>query len=270
MSRRRRSALPILLVILVVVAAGVVLAIRLFGDEPAAAPAAGETSARPPDSTPPATSTSATATTSAAPRDDAEPALWPFRTLDEARRWQVEQAPAGHSPWHGDAEATALSFTTGYLGFTGLDTVVHSDIDDTEAVVEVGYRTDGGRPAPAAALRLVRFGDGTDAPWEVIGTVDDTMAITEPAPGVAITSPVRVGGLISGVDENIRVQVRDPAAQRPIGESCCLPAGGENSPWSVSVSYRGASGATLTIVAATGGHVADVERFAVTGARPVT
>lgn len=94
--------------------------------------------------------------------------------------------------------------------------------------------------------------------------------MTEPTPAVEVTSPVRVGGMVSGVDENIRVQVRDPAMPRPIGESCCRPAGGENSPWSVPVRYRGASGAMLTIVAATGGHVADVERFAVTGARPAS
>jgi hypothetical protein len=261
--------LPIVLVILVVLAAGVVLAIRLFGTDPDARPAADDRSApsRPPSPTTTAPPSSST-TSATPPAGNADPALWPFRTLDEARRWQVEQAPAGHSPWHGDAEATALSFTTGYLGFTELDTVLDSQIDDTEAVVEVGYEGESGRLTPAAALRLVRFGDGPDAPWEVVGTVDDTMSVTEPAPDVEVTSPVRVGGLISGVDENIRVQVRDPAVQKPIGESCCLAAGGENSPWSASVNYRGASGALLTIVASTGGHVADVERFAVTGARP--
>jgi hypothetical protein len=268
MSRRRRSALPILLVILVVLAGGVVLAIRLFGTDPDARPAADDRSA--PSRPPSTTSAAPPSSTSAPAAEAADPALWPFRTVDEARRWQVEQAPAGHSPWHGDAEATALSFTTGYLGFTELDTVVGSEIDGTEAVVEVGYEGESGKPAPAASLRLVRFGDGPDAPWEVVGTVDDTMSVTEPAPDVEITSPVRVTGLISGVDENIRVQVRDPAAQKPIGESCCLAAGGENSPWSATVNYRGASGGLLTIVASTGGHVADVERFAVTGARPTT
>jgi hypothetical protein len=253
MRRRRGSALPTLLVILAVAAAGAVLAVRLLGREPATRQVARE---GPP--------------TPAAPVGEPEPALWPFRTLDEARAWQVEQAPAGHSPWHGDAEVTALAFTTGYRGFTSLDTVVSSDIDPAEAVVEVGYRTEGAKTAPAAALRLVRFGDGPDAPWEVVGTVDDTMSVTEPAAGVEIGSPVRVSGLISGVDENIRVQVRDPDVQQPLGEACCQPAGGENSPWSMSVDFRDASGAVLTIVASTGGHVADVERFAVIGVRPAT
>jgi hypothetical protein len=250
--RSRGFALPILLAVVAVVAVGTVLVIRLSGDEPAPR---------------------STAKERAAPRTSAgraEPALWPFRTRAEARRWQVEQAPDGHSPWHADAEATALAFTTGYLGFTAIDTVVLSQIEDTEAVVEVGYLGESGRPTPAAALRLIRFGTGPDAPWEVVGTLDDTMSVTEPTPGVEITSPVRVGGRVSGVDESIRVQVHDPAAPKPIGQTCCRPAGGENTPWSASVDFRGASGATLTIVATTGGHAADVERFAVAGARPAT
>lgn len=146
-------------------------------------------------------------------------------TSATAPAWQVEQAPAGHSPWHGDAEATALAFTTGYLGFTSVDTVFGGDIDAAKAVVEVGYRTEGGK----AALRLVRFGDGPDAPWEAVGTVG-TMSVTEPAAGVEIGSPVRVSGLTSGVDDNVRVQVRDPDVRRPLGDTCCQPAGGENSP----------------------------------------
>jgi hypothetical protein len=251
MSSRRRSALPILVILLALVAAGAVLAIRLSGDEPAARPAAKERVEHP-----------------VSRAGETEPALWPFRTREQARRWQVEQAPDGHSPWHADAEATALAFTTGYLGFTELDTVVFSEIGGTEAVVEVGYLGENGKPTPAGALRLVRFGGGPDAPWEVVGTLDDAMSVTEPAPGAEITSPVRVGGRISGVDESIRVQVHDPAAPRPIGQTCCEPAGGENTPWSASVDFRGASGAALTIVASTGGHVADVERFAITGARP--
>lgn len=261
-SRRRGSAFPILLVVLAVLVALVVLAVRVFGKEPDSRATAEDRAATP------TTAPKATTSSPAVRAGETEPALWPFRTPEEARRWQVEQAPDGHSPWHHDAEATALAFTTGYLGFTGIDTVVRSDIEVGEAIVEVGYRAESGKIARAAALRLIRFGVGPDAPWEVVGTVDDTMSITEPAPGVEITSPVRVGGLISGVDESIRVQVRDPSAQQPIGESCCQPAGGENSPWSVPVSYDGASGATLTIVASTGGHVADVERFVVTGARP--
>ena len=38
-------------------------------------------------------------------------------------------------------------------------------------------------------------------------------------------------------------------------------------PWSASVTFLATPGQVITIAAATGGHVAAVERFAVTGAR---
>jgi hypothetical protein len=191
--------------------------------------------------------------------------LWPFSTLAEAQQWQAQGE--GHSPWHLDAEATAVFFTTGYLGFTGIDQVIDSKIGPTEAIVTVGYRGDLPEPAPAAELRLVRFGDGPKAPWQVVGTVPGTLSITSPASNTPVTSPIKVGGRITGVDESIHVQIRDPDRPAPVGDSCCLAAGGENTPWTTTVSIKGASNATLTIVAATGGHVADVERFAVTGVR---
>jgi hypothetical protein len=66
------------------------------------------------------------------------------------------------------------------------------------------------------------------------------------------------------VDESIRVQMRQPSSEQPIG----LPAGGENTPWSTTVTYQGATAPALTVVVFTGGHYTDVERFAITGIRP--
>jgi hypothetical protein len=217
-------------------------------------------------------------TTPAAERDSARSAamdghewLWPFADEAEALEWQRGYREGGHSPWHVDAEATALSFTTGYLGFTGIDQVVDSSIDGDTAEVTVGYVGDGDSASPAATLLLVRLGSGDDAPWEVVGSAEsDSMALTEPAPGTAASSPMRVAGLITGVDESIHVQVRDPAQPAPVGDECCLPAGGEDTPWSTTVTFGGTPTSTLTVVASTGGHVADVERFAVTGVRPAT
>ncbi len=56
-------------------------------------------------------------------------------------------------------------------------------------------------------------------------------------------------------------------AQLPVGAYCCRAAGGTRSPWSASVTFLATPGQVITIAAATGGHVATVERFAVTGAR---
>jgi hypothetical protein len=114
----------------------------------------------------------------------------------------------------------------------------------------------------------VRYGTGPDAPWEVVGTDDTTFSLTTPAYGSLVRSPMVTGGRISGVDESIRVQVRQPSSAAPLGTSpCCTPAGGNDQPWNVKVSFSGASDPVLTVVASTGGHVADVERFTITAVR---
>lgn len=191
--------------------------------------------------------------------------LWPFRTVDEAEAWQVAGEPGGHQPWHLDAQQTALAFTTGFLGFTEIDRVVQADIGATEAHVTVGYDTTEPKLATSAVIHLVRIGDGNDAPWEVVGTADDILTLETPAYGATVRSPVTVGGHITGVDENLFVEVRQPSSPTPLGASGGLPAGGMGSPWQTTVSFARANDPALTIVVSTGGHYQGVERFAITG-----
>ncbi|HEY0637337.1 MAG TPA: hypothetical protein VGD67_06800 [Pseudonocardiaceae bacterium] len=194
-------------------------------------------------------------------------ALWPFPDAAAVAAWQAQHRAGGAQPWHLDPERTALGFTTGYLGFTELDTVVSATVEGDEAWVAVGRTVQGGPPAVAAEVHLVRHGTGEDAPWEVVGTRDSTLTLTTPAYGSTAVSPLTVGGEVTGVDESLRVQVRQLGRDEPLGESCCLPAGGERTPWSVTVPFEGATGPALTVVVSTGGHAAEVERFAVTGLR---
>lgn len=195
--------------------------------------------------------------------------LWPFSDDEQVRDWQASYREGGHQPWHLDPERTALAFTQGYLGFTGIDRTVSRTVTGVHARVAVGMRGEGGaRPAIAAVVHLARFGTGKDAPWEVVGTDDSTFSLTSPRYGGLVSSPVRAGGRITGVDESIRVQVRRIGDGAPLGERCCVSAGGDGSPWSAApVTFHAEPGQTLTIVASTGGHVAEVERFAVTGVR---
>jgi hypothetical protein len=108
-------------------------------------------------------------------------------------------------------------------------------------------------------------GTGNDRPWEVVGTDDTDLTLTTPAYGSHVTSPVKVGGRITGVDESVRIQIRRASKGTPVGTSCCVSAGGERTPWSAQVTFTGTSGQVLTVAASTGGHLAEVERFAVTG-----
>lgn len=196
--------------------------------------------------------------------------LWPFSGMSEVKAWQAGHRSGGHAPWHLSADQTALSFAHGYLGFREIDQIVGRTVKGADAHIAVGYRNEEtSGPAPAATVHLLRVGTDPDSPWEVVGTDDTDLSITTPAYGARAASPLNVGGKISGIDESIRLKVLRPAAAGPLGQFCCEPAGGRDAPWSAQVPYRGAAGGqVLTVAASTGGHVAEVERFAVTAVRP--
>jgi hypothetical protein len=102
----------------------------------------------------------------------------------------------------------------------------------------------------------------------VVGTDDSPgFTITSPAYGATVRSPIVAGGQITGVDESITAQVQTLSSPTPVGRTCCHPAGGTDSPWTVTVPFSAAPGQVLIVSAATGGHVAAVERFVVTGVR---
>jgi hypothetical protein len=193
--------------------------------------------------------------------------LYPFAAITDAQAWQASHRSGGHQPWHLDAGATALSFTRGKLGFTELDTVTSLRVDADGAHVGVGYVNPNGIRHTAAVLHLVRFGTDADSPWEVVGSDDTTFSLETPDYGSVVTSPMTVGGHITGVDENIRVSVFQLSSSAALGTACCTPAGGENQPWSTAVSFSGAIDPVITIVASTGGHLMNVEVFAIQGVR---
>ena len=193
--------------------------------------------------------------------------LFPFGSLAGARAWQASYASGGHQPWHLNPGLTALAFTQGYLGFSHIGKVAGLRMSGVNAHVTVGFIRPDGHVSAAAVIHLVKYGSGTNVPWEVVGTDDTTLTLDIPAYGGTATSPVRIGGKITGVDENLRAEVRQLGSAAPVGSYCCQPAGGRASPWSLTVPFHAASGQVVTIVVHTGGQIAAVERFAVTGVR---
>jgi hypothetical protein len=193
--------------------------------------------------------------------------LWPFAGQADADAWQSAYRSGGRQPWHLDAGQTALSFTQGYLGYTHVDQVVHVSAAAQQSWVSVGFDNPNGQPVISAVLHLVRLGTGTNAPWEVVGTRDTTLTLTSPAYGAAVRSPVTTGGQITGVDESLRVQLRQLGRPDAVGRTDGVPAGGDRARWTVQTPFTAPAGGTLTIAVSTGGHIADVERFAITGVR---
>ena len=152
--------------------------------------------------------------------------LFPFTSLADAQAWEASYQSGGHQPWHRNADMTATAFAAS-LGYTGLDRVADQAINGDEARVGVGYALPNGKIATAAVVHLLRFGTGKYAPWEVVGTDDTTFSLDTPAYGSPASSPVTVGGAITGVDENIRVQVHGPGSSAPVGTYCCRRRGAQ-------------------------------------------
>jgi len=188
--------------------------------------------------------------------------LWPFGSAAEAGQWENVDGPAGHSPWHADAKATALFFVTGYLQFHDITEVTSVDIGASQADIGVGYDLPSGDKHTASVLHLVRFGDA-NAPWEVVRGTADGLSISSPSYGDEVTAPVPVSGQITGVDENITAWVFSLDGEADASDR--IPAGGENAAWDTIVPYSEEEHGVLSIVASTGGHLTAHERFAVVG-----
>jgi acyl dehydratase len=251
--------------IMTAAAAGLVLSGCSSGQNPSSTP--GASASHPAATHSPVPSASQPPGSAGVPGTFGYQPLYPFASRAAARAWQAAYAAGGHQPWHLDARLTALSFTQGYLGFRGIDQVPAQLISGTDARVTVGFRLPNGHVSAAAIIHLVRYGSGANTPWEVVGTDDTTLTLDLPSYGSTVTSPVRIGGKITGVDENLRAEVHWLGAAVPVGSYCCRPAGGQASPWSLTVPFHASPGQVLTIVVHTGGHSAAVERFAVTGVR---
>lgn len=269
---RRRSTISVLVAAVAVLALAVVTAVLVLrdpSDDTGGGLEAPATSVAPTKTVTATSAPTPSSPTSTGPvrRSFGYQPLWPFTSESAAAVWQRAYRAEGKQPWHLDAGQTALSFTTGFLGFDEVDTVVTTSVRGDDATVAVGYRTDSDGPSIAAVVHLARLGQGDDAPWEVVGTRDTTFTLDQPRYGAAVGSPLKVGGRITGVDESVRVDVRQASSQAPLGTFCCVPAGGTRHPWAAQVSFQGATDQVLVVVASAGGHYQEVERFAVTGVR---
>ena len=193
--------------------------------------------------------------------------LWPFQTADQASAWlQGRRAGTPDPQQRSDAAATALAFTREFLGYTGIDQITSATGSATDRLIGLGQVTESGAVLAAATLRLLRFGPEPDAPWVVVGTQDAASVLARPGYGATVGASFMVGGRITGVDEALRVSVLAPGAGL-LGSAGPVGVGGVDQAWSVPVTRAGtAPGSVLTVAVATGGHLFDVEWFAVSGA----
>jgi hypothetical protein len=254
------------------------LAFVLAGDDdptPTTAPTGGTATPSAPATTAPATTAPATATPGPSPSPSAvRPApflnesLWPFASPAAAVTWQIARGDR-HQPWRLDPSLTAVSFARDYLGFTEIDTATSRVVRGDQAWIGVGSTRPEGR-FTAAVLHLTRIGAtgryATSRPWEVVGSRDADLTLTTPHYGAVVHSPLTVGGRITGVDESLHVQLRTLGGP-VLGEVRGIPAGGVGQPWQAKLEFADGRGRVATVAVSTGGHLLEVERFAITAVR---
>src|SRR5215475_3669402 len=201
--RRGPALLAVLLAVIAVVAASVTTALMVRSNDqnagtttPSASPPASAPQAPSPSApSPSAPSPSGGASTPAGPSTRptvpvfAFQPLWPFTGVSDAMAWQEAYRSGGHQPWHLDAGQTALSFASGYLGYTEVNKVTGLSVVGRQAWVKVGYDDPNGRPRTVANLHLAKIGTGRYAPWEVVGSRDTRLTLTIPAYGATVLSP---------------------------------------------------------------------------------
>ncbi len=249
------------------------------GAQPAGSTAGPSTAS--PATTTPATTTPATTTPGTAGPPSSSPAaasvpvlaagyvpLWPFADGAQVRSWQQAYRSGGQQPWHLDPAATALSFARDFLGYGDVTRVSSRSVHGSDAVIGVGGVNEEGAAAGTAALvHLLRYGTAADAPWEVVGTNDTWLTLATPRYGSGVSTPLAVGGRITGVDEALQVRVRTAPGGTVVGSAGPLAAGGQDQPWKTTLGFSAAPRTVLVIAVSTGGHLLAVERFAVTAVR---
>ncbi len=156
------------------------------------------------------------------------PAIWPFTTQAQASAW-VEDS--GSMPWADNGLEVGRHFVREHLGFTQI-TVTQTCVSCDVLALSVSGTSVG-------ELVLGRVGAGfATGHGTRLFTVTDVrgtdLTITTPKAGASVTSPLGVGGRITGVDENVSLRLLSLAGDQLAAAGA--PAGSA-VPWSTTLSW---------------------------------
>lgn len=167
-------------------------------------------------------------------------ALWPFTSQQQADAWTADH---GSRPWAADQTSVAAHFVTDYLGLSGVTA------DKTCATCTKVLLT-GSNGRTVGTVHLVgNGGQARNGPPYSVGSVDGgDLTVTTPAAGGVVSSPLRVSGRVTGVDESILLHLVS-ATGRDLA-STSTPAGSA-LPWEASLTWTDRSWSTAGLVAKT-------------------
>jgi hypothetical protein len=164
------------------------------------------------------------------------PAIWPFASAAQAQAWREDSSAM---PWAGSNLDVAKHFISDYLKLTGVHAVQSCASCDVVRVVSASGQDVG-------TITLAREDDASPRAYSVSAVhVGTGFSVSSPADGDRVASPLTVRGTITGVDENVVIDLMTQSGHT-IGHTTA-PAG-SGAPWSGRVSWSDASWYTGALV----------------------
>jgi hypothetical protein len=177
-------------------------------------------------------------------------AIFPFNSAPEEATWETAYAD-GHQPWKADPTAVSQLWVQNYLGYGDVDQVVSKTVNAASADVTLGrtMTAEQKRTVSVTVVHLVKYANA----WIVVGATDpaaapNALSLSSPAAGTLASSPLKVTGPGYGVDEAIKLDVRDARSATSYGVGHASFGSGTPE-WSASVSFTQPTGPDGVLIA---------------------
>jgi len=170
----------------------------------------------PPASTPSETPSETPTTTPIATETFPAQAIFPFTSVDAEQGWEQDYASGG-TQWEADPTQVSLHWVQDFLDQPGVDRVVDQQDDGKDKLVTLGrvLAAEGHNLFKVTVVHLTKYGHA----WIVTGASDPNnyLSFSTPEAGGAIDTPVTVTGPAFGVDEAVKIDVRDATSTTSYG-----------------------------------------------------
>jgi hypothetical protein len=162
-----------------------------------------------------------TATSTTAPVVDHAPfpaqGIFPFTTATAEEGWQQDYEQGSATQWEADPTQVAQHWVQDFLEQPAVDRVVSQSEDNGDELVTLGriMQAESHAMVSVTTVRLTPY----DKSWIVIGASDpqSLVSFSSPSPGATVTTPLTVTGPAFGVDEVVRLDVRDATSTTSYG-----------------------------------------------------
>ena len=163
-------------------------------------------------------------------------AIFPFTTATAEQGWEQDYANGG-TQWEADPAQVATHWVQNYLDQPSVDRVVDTTDDGEDKLVTLGrvLQAESHQLFKVTTVRLTPFNKA----WIVVGASDPNglLSIDSPDPGGTVLTPVTVSGPAFGVDEVVKIDVRDATSETSYGSNNANFGNG-SPPWQVAVNFN--------------------------------